>query len=229
MSDEGDVSTGGEKKHKKRKSSDLGGEDGSVQLADESRPNKKMKMQVLGDTPRGVPDVDFRADTYRSSRKEKRKKVSGVDVDTLGDDYKSKGKMKKGKSGDRGEASKVSEASVETVNEEYSDREVSKLGRSRKEENRVKKNEIDTMDRKEDSVLQSSTGVANDIEMLKGGEVPSREEGHVKMKKKTKSEGTNKSNENVGDASFVDKQIDHKVTENKKQKHVKDSRRWIFE
>uniref|UniRef100_A0A803MJ03 Uncharacterized protein n=1 Tax=Chenopodium quinoa TaxID=63459 RepID=A0A803MJ03_CHEQI len=189
MSNEGDVSTSGKKKHKKRKNSeisDLGAEEGNVELADESRPKKKLKQKVLSDS--GV-DVDFGADMDKSLRKKKKKDVNGIDVDTLWDDNKSKGKMKKGKSGDRREASKVLESSGEAVNEE--NLEVSRSKRSRK-----KKNDRDNVDHKENS----------GIELVKGD---------FKMKKK--------SNDNVGDASFVEKQAHNEVIANKKQKNVKDS------
>ncbi|XP_021764005.1 RNA polymerase-associated protein CTR9 homolog [Chenopodium quinoa] len=212
MSNEGDVSTSGKKKHKKRKNSeisDLGAEEGNVELADESRPKKKLKQKVLSDS--GV-DVDFGADMDKSLRKKKKKDVNGIDVDTLWDDNKSKGKMKKGKSGDRREASKVLESSGEAVNEE--NLEVSRSKRSRK-----KKNDRDNVDHKENS----------GIELVKGGVAHSGEEGHAKKKKKKKKKNQTdfkmkkKSNDNVGDASFVEKQAHNEVIANKKQKNVKDS------
>uniref|UniRef100_A0A803MDQ0 Uncharacterized protein n=1 Tax=Chenopodium quinoa TaxID=63459 RepID=A0A803MDQ0_CHEQI len=147
MSNEGNVSTSGKKKHKKRKNSeisDLGAEEANVELTDESRPNMKLKQKVLSDS--GV-DVDFGADMDKSLRKKKKKGVNGIDVDTLWDNNKSKGKMKKGKSGDRRGVSKVLESSGEIVNEETS--EVSRSKRSRK-----KKNDRDDVDHKENSDIE---------------------------------------------------------------------------
>lgn len=233
MSTEGDIFTSGKKKHKKRKNSDLEREEDNLHFADESRPKKKTKTKVLGDISEGVSDVDFGVDIAKSSRKEKKRKdVSGVDVEKLEGDNQSKGKMKKGKTGDRGRASKVLEASGERVNEESLDWEVSKLDRRKREKIHVEKNDGKNMDQKEkNSAEKFDAGVASDIELLKGGEVHSRE-GHAKKKTKTKNKtelkGKKKPKDNVDDASFVESQAHNEVIEkaqpvkNKKQKNVKE-------